>query len=70
MHISSTHPKALSVSGSFFIAKETFIHVGAIFLRDSYHFCKIKLKKVVKNQEYPQVFNLHTPSFDFNYNYF
>lgn len=30
-HISSTHPNVLSVSGSFFIFKETFIHVGAIF---------------------------------------
>lgn len=35
-HISSTQPNALSVSGSFFIAKEIFIQVGAIFLRDSY----------------------------------
>lgn len=34
-YISRTQPKALSVSGSFFIAKETFIQVGAIFLRDS-----------------------------------
>lgn len=32
-YISRTHPKALSVSGSFFIAKETFIQVGAIFFR-------------------------------------
>lgn len=30
-HISRTHPKALSVSGSFFIFSETFIQVGAIF---------------------------------------
>ena len=30
-YISKTHPKALSVSGSSFIFKETFIHVGAIF---------------------------------------
>lgn len=35
-YISRTQPKALSASGSFFIAKETFIQVGAIFLRASY----------------------------------
>lgn len=30
-HISNTHPKALSVSGSSFIFNEIFIQVGAIF---------------------------------------
>lgn len=34
-YISRTHPKALSASGSFFIARETFIQVGAIFFKAS-----------------------------------
>jgi hypothetical protein len=34
-YISRTQPKALSVSGSFFIAIEIFIQVGAILARDS-----------------------------------
>jgi len=33
-YISRTQPKALSASGSFFMAMEIFIHVGAILARD------------------------------------
>jgi uracil DNA glycosylase len=35
LYISRTHPKALSASGSFFMANDIFIHVGAILERDS-----------------------------------
>lgn len=45
-YISRTQPKALSASGSFFIARETFIQVGAIFFKDSYfHFPRMSIRR-------------------------
>lgn len=48
-HISSTHPNTLSVSGSSFILKETFIHVGAIFSNNS---CTGQLSKPKCNSHF------------------
>lgn len=49
-YISRTQPKALSVSESFFIASDTFIHVGAIFLREACN--KISKDVNLDNQKY------------------